>query len=89
MRDITISMSRAAPCRYNSAKPRMVVSGVRSSWLASVMKRRMRSSEITACCAEYSDEATACWIWASIPLSAAASRPTSVRESRSGTRRSS
>ena len=60
IRDITISMSRAAPCRYNSAKPRMVVNGVRSSWLASVMKRRIRFSEISAFCAEASDDANAC-----------------------------
>ena len=45
MRLISISTSRAAPCRYSSAKPRIVVSGVRSSWLASVMNRRIRSSE--------------------------------------------
>ena len=71
--------SRAAPCRYSSAKPRMVVSGVRSSWLASVMNRRIRSSEPRAVSAEDSEEATACWIWVSIPLSANDSRPTSVR----------
>ena len=67
----------------------MVVSGVRSSWLASVMKRRIRSSDIRACSAEDSDEAIACWIWASMPLRATDNLPTSVRGSRCGTRRSS
>ncbi len=89
MRLISISTSRAAPWRYSSAKPRIVVSGVRSSWLASVMNRRIRSSERRACSADASDDATARWICASIPLSANDSRPTSVRGSRSGTRRSS
>ena len=89
MRDISISTSRAAPWRYNSANPRIVVSGVRSSWLASVMKRRIRSSERRACSAEDSDDATARWICASMPLSANDNRPTSVRGSRCGIRRSS
>ncbi len=88
IRDSSMATSRAAPWRYNSANPRMVVSGVRSSWLASVMNRRIRSSEPRAVSAEDSEDATACWIWVSIPLSAKESRPTSVRGSRSGTRRS-
>ena len=88
MRPISISTSRAAPCRYSSANPRIVVSGVRSSWLASVMKRRIRSSDVRAWSADCSEEANARWICASIPLSASDSRPTSVRGSRSGTRRS-
>ena len=37
--------SLTAPCRYSSAKPRIEVSGVRSSWLASATKRRIRSAE--------------------------------------------
>ncbi len=37
---------------------RIVVSGVRSSWLASVMKRRIRSSEVRACSADSSDDAS-------------------------------
>ena len=86
---ISISMSRAAPWRYSSANPRIVVSGVRSSWLASVMNRRIRSSDVRACSADDSDDATARWICASMPLSANDSRPTSVRGSRCGTRRSS
>ena len=59
IRDISMSTSRAAPWRYSSAKPRMVVSGVRSSWLASVMNRRIRSSEVRACSADASEDATA------------------------------
>jgi len=37
----------------------MVVNGVRSSWLASVMNLRMRSSELRANSADDSDDATA------------------------------
>ena len=59
MRLISISTSLAAPCRYNSAKPRIVVSGVRSSWLASVMNRRILSSDVRAPSADESDDATA------------------------------
>ena len=40
-----LSGSATAPCRYSSAKPRMVVSGVRSSWEASATNCRIRSSE--------------------------------------------
>ncbi len=54
-----------------AACPRMVVSGVRSSWLASATKRRSRASESARA-------ANACSIWASMLLSAAESRPTSV-----------
>ncbi|SKV47466.1 Uncharacterised protein [Mycobacteroides abscessus subsp. abscessus] len=48
----------------------------------------MRSSEVRAAFADFSESATARWICASIPLSANDNRPTSVRGSRSGTRRS-
>ena len=37
----TSSSDRIAPIRYSSAYPRMVTSGVRSSWLASPMNRRI------------------------------------------------
>ena len=50
---------------------------------------RIRSSELRANSADDSDDATAAWICASIPFSANDNRPTSVRGSRSGTRRSS
>ena len=82
----TSSSERTAPCRYSSAKPRIEVSGVRSSWLASATKRRIRFSEPRACSSE------ACWarkafsIRDSIPFSAVDSRPTSVRSSPTGTR---
>ncbi len=36
--------------------------GVRNSWLASVMNRRIRSSEVRACSALSTDEAIAVWI---------------------------
>ena len=67
----------------------MVVSGVRSSWLASVMNRRIRSSDPRAFSAEDSEDANASWIWVSIPLSASDNWPTSVRGSHCGIRRSS
>ena len=86
--------SRDPPCRYSSAKPLMVVRGVRSSWLASATKRRIRSSERLAASSErraLASEAAlapkADSIWASMVLRARPSRPTSVRGSRSGTRR--
>ena len=59
---------------------------MRSSWLASATKRRIRSSEPRACSSD------ACWarkalsIRESIPFSAVVSRPTSVRSSPAGTR---
>ncbi|CNW51515.1 Uncharacterised protein [Mycobacterium tuberculosis] len=59
IRDSSMPTSRAAPCRYSSAKPRIVVNGVRSSWLASVMNCRIRSSESRAFSAEDSADATA------------------------------
>ncbi len=64
----------------------MVVSGVRSSWLASATKRRTRSSEPRAAASEAALAPKAASIWASMPLSAVPSRPISVRGSRSGTR---
>ena len=86
--------SRDPPCRYSSAKPLMVVRGVRSSWLASATKRRIRSSERLAASSDrraLASEAAlapkAASIWASMVLRARPSRPTSVRGSRSGTRR--
>ena len=88
IRDIAMSTS-PPPCRYNSAKPRIVVNGVRNSWLASVMNRRIRSSDSRAFSADASDEAIARWICASIPLSARESWPTSVFGSLCGTRLSS
>ena len=83
----TSSSDRTAPCRYSSAKPRMEVSGVRSSWLASATKRRMRFSDPRACSSD------ACWarnaasMRDSILFSEVDSRPTSVRSLPSGTRR--
>ena len=94
MRRSSSAGSRPAPCRYSSAKPLMVVRGVRSSWLASATKRRIRSSERLAASSErraLASEAAlapkADSIWASMVLRARPSRPTSVRGSRSGTRR--
>ena len=72
------SVSVIAPWRYSSANPRIVVSGVRSSWLASATNRRIRSSDRRAGSSDASVAANAVWICASIPLSAADSRPTSV-----------
>ena len=66
----------------------MAVSGVRSSWLASAMKRRIRSSDWTAASSDSSRSWNADSIWVSIVLIDRPSRPTSVRGSRSGTRRS-
>src|SRR6266511_1394455 len=65
----------------------MVVSGVRSSWLASATKRRIRSSDRLAVASEAARARNAASIWASVLLNARPSRPTSVRGSRSGTRR--
>ena len=63
------------------------MSGVRSSWLASATNWRIRSSDRRAA----SSDRVRAWnddsIWASIRFSDRASRPTSVRGSRSGTRR--
>ena len=66
----------------------MAVSGVRSSWLASAMKRRMRSSDWTAASSDSCRSWKADSIWVSMALIERPSRPTSVRGSRSGTRRS-
>ena len=67
---------------------------MRSSWLASATNRRIRSSECRAASSErraLASEAAlapkADSIWASMVLRARPSRPTSVRGSRSGTRR--
>ena len=67
----TWSGSVIAPCRYSSAYPRMVTSGVRSSWEASDTNCRMRFSD----CLRPSKESS---MWPSIVLSAAESLPSSV-----------
>ena len=63
------------------------MSGVRSSWLASATNWRIRSSDRRAAASDrvraWNDDS----IWASIRFSDRPSRPTSVRGSRSGTRR--
>ncbi len=84
---MNIAGSVVAPCRYSSAKPRIVVSGVRSSWLASATKRRILASDSRAAASEASVAAKADWIWASIPFSERESRSTSVLVPRTGTRR--
>ena len=61
-----------APARYSSAYPRIVVSGVRSSWDASAANCR-------TLCSDRSRALKACWIRSSIVLIAAASRPVSWR----------
>ncbi len=78
IRSGTCSGLDTAPCRYSSANPRIEVSGVRSSWLASVTNRRIRSSDAFAACAEASRSPNADSIWLSMPFSATESRPTSV-----------
>ncbi len=74
-------------CRYSSAKPRIDVSGVRSSWLASATNRRIRASEERADSSESRRSSNAVSIWPSITFNAWARPPTSVRGSASGTRR--
>ncbi len=86
MRFMNSAGSSVAPWRYSSAKPRMVVSGVRSSWLASATKRRMRASDSRAADSEASVAAKACWIWVSMLLSERESRSTSVSLPRTGIR---
>src|SRR5260370_447796 len=65
----------------------MAVSGVRSSWLASATNCRIRSSDLRAASSDAARASKAVSIWASMLLSDRPSRPTSVRGSRSGTRR--
>ncbi len=60
---------------------------MRSSWLASATKRRIRSSLARASDSDASRARNADSIWSTIPLKALESRPTSVRGSLSGTRR--
>ena len=59
-----------APCRYSSAYPRIVVSGVRSSWEASAANWR-------TFCSDCSRAPKACWMRSSIVLIAPASLPVS------------
>ena len=70
-----------APWRCSSAKPRIEVSGVRSSWLASATNRRIRSSERRAVASDAARAPNAPSIWASMALSARPGRPISVRGS--------
>ena len=70
IRPITMSVSGAAPWRYNSANPRIVVSGVRNSCEASATKRRIFSSERRADSSDASVAANACSIWVSMLFSA-------------------
>ena len=65
----------------------MAVSGVRSSWLASAMKRRIRSSDWCAAASDSSRAWNAVSIWLSMVFSEWPRLPISVRGSRSGTRR--
>lgn len=85
MRCIAVSTSARSgmpPMRYSSVKPLIPNSGVRSSWLASATKARIRSLVAARAASPAS-------IRSSMPLSAAAKRPSPVRveEARSGTRR--
>ena len=68
---LVFSPSGTAPCRCNSAKPLIEVSGVRSSWLASATKRRNLSSD---CVRALNDSSMRESIWFSDVLR----RPTSV-----------
>ena len=68
-----------APCRCSSAKPRIAVSGVRSSWLASATKRRNLFSLAVRAAKDSS-------IRESIALSEVTKRPTSVSGLASGRR---
>ena len=81
--------NRARPPRWRkySAKPRIAVTGVRSSWLASATKRRIRSSLWCAAASDSSWAWNAVSIWLSIVFSDRPRLPISVRGSRSGTRR--
>ena len=56
----------------------MTLSGVRSSWLASATKRRIRSSDSRAVASDSDWARNAVSIWLSMPFSALPSRPTSV-----------
>ena len=67
----TCSRRGSAPCWYSSALARSEASGVRSSWLASAKNRRVASWLA-------SRSATKSSMRASIPFSAAPSRPISV-----------
>ena len=69
------SPSGTAPWRCNSAKPRIDVSGVRSSWLASATKRRNLFSDSVRAAKDSS-------IRESIVFSEVLSRPTSVSGSK-------
>src|SRR5262249_4664835 len=71
--------SPGAPCRYSSASPRMVVSGVRSSCDASAANCR-------TFCSDCQRARNACWIRSSIVLIAPASRPASAWSPGSGIR---
>ena len=75
-----------APCLYSSPKPLIEVSGVRSSWLASAMNRRIVSSDSRACRSEASVAANARWMCPSIVFSDADKLPTSVFVGTCGTR---
>ena len=69
----------ASPCCMPySASPRTEVSGVRSSWLASATKRRIRSSDRSARPSPSARARYAVSMLASITSRASASRPTSV-----------
>lgn len=63
----------SAPWRYSSAKPRIVTRGVRSSWLASLMKRRILFSELVRILKAFS-------MWFSMAFSELLSLPSSVFE---------
>ncbi|MBB3725813.1 hypothetical protein FHR33_001673 [Nonomuraea dietziae] len=88
MRSISqVVLSRSgAPCLNSSANPLIEVSGVRSSCEASATNLRISSAERPAVSAAASRSLTALSIWASIPLSARPSLPTSVRRCSCGTR---
>ena len=65
----------------------MAVSGVRSSWLASAANCRIRLSDRRAVASDSAWALNAASMWASMMLSDRPRLPTSVRGSRSGTRR--
>ena len=77
----------AAPCRYSSAKPRIVVSGVRSSCEASATNWRIRSSERTARASDACAGQERRLDLGQHRVQRGDSWPSSVRGSSSGTRR--
>ncbi len=76
-----------APSSASSANPRIVVSGVRSSWLASATNCRIRPSDSRACFSDSAWAAKASSMRVTMTLNEPASWSTSVLVAVSGTRR--